>query len=156
MAGKGGYQKPNNPSTTPSLPGSLSQRTDGGPASKQTARYISGMPNWGDGQDLMDISTSAPLAATPNAKPLPPSQIRDAAMQGMTQPVSLFAPSQQPNVAVTDGAPLGAGRGVEALNLQSQDLSQYQTAKDQVQALAASPMASPALKYLAQRINQVY
>jgi hypothetical protein len=156
MAGKGGYQKPNNPSTTPSLPGSLSQRTDGGPASKQTAQYISGMPNWGDGQDLMDISTSAPLAATPNAKPMPAAQVRDAAMQGMAQPTGLLAPTQQPSVAVTDGAALGAGRGVEALNLQSQDLSQYQTAKDQIQTLAASPMASPALKYLAQRINQAY
>jgi len=157
MAGKGGYQKPNNPSTTPSLPGSLSQRTDGGPASKQTAKYISGMPNWGDGQDLMNIQQSAPMAATPAAKPLPASDVRQAAMQApAAQPVGLFAPTQMPNVPVSDGAALGAGRGTEALNLQTQDLSQYQTAKDQVQALAASPTASPALRYLAQRINQVY
>ena len=157
MAGKGGYQAPNNPSTTPSLPGSMSQRTDGGPASKQTAQYISGMPNWGDGQDLMNIQQSAPLAATPATKPLPASDVRQAAMQApAAQPVGLFAPTQMPNVPVSDGAALGAGRGTEALNLQTQDLSQYQTAKDQVQSLAASPTASPALRYLAQRINQVY
>ena len=157
MAGKGGYQAPTNPSTTPSLPGSLSQRTDGGPASKQTARYISDMPNYGDGQDLMNIQQSAPLAATPAAKPLSASNIRQAVTQApVNKPVGLFEPTQMPNVPVSDGAALGAGRGTEALNLQTQDLSQYQTAKDQIQSLAASPTASPALKYLAQRINQVY
>jgi len=156
MAGKGGYQKPNNPAVQ-SGPGSLSQRTDGGPASTQTAKYISGMPNWGDGQDLMNIQQSAPLAATPVAKPLPVSDVREAVSQApAAQPVGLFAPTTMPNVPVSDGAALGAGRGTEALNLQTQDLSQYQTAKDQVQSLAASPTASPALKYLAQRINQVY
>jgi hypothetical protein len=45
-------------------PGSLSQRTDGGPASKQAVRYASGMPNYGDGQDFLDIQSSAPMAET--------------------------------------------------------------------------------------------
>lgn len=41
-------------------------RTDGGPASKQAQRYISGMPNYGDGQELSDLQASAPMAATPD------------------------------------------------------------------------------------------
>jgi len=69
MAGKGGYQKPNNPAVQ-SGPGSLSQRTDGGPASKQAARYIAG-GDYGDG-GLMDIQGGAAMAATPEtAKPMP-------------------------------------------------------------------------------------
>ena len=46
-------------------PGALSQRTDGGVASKQAQRYMSGMPNYGDGQELANLQAQAPLAATP-------------------------------------------------------------------------------------------
>ena len=49
------------PSTTPSLPGALSRRTDGGVASKQAQRYISGMPNYGDGQDMANLQAQAPV-----------------------------------------------------------------------------------------------
>jgi hypothetical protein len=54
-------------------PGALSRRTDGGPASKQAIRYVSGMPNYGDAQALMDMQAAAPMAAspTPGAAPAP-------------------------------------------------------------------------------------
>jgi hypothetical protein len=48
-------------------------RTDGGAGSKQAIRYVSGMPNYGDAQALMDMQASAPMAAspTPGAGPAP-------------------------------------------------------------------------------------
>jgi len=92
MAGKGGYQAPENPATY-SGPGALSQRTDGGPASKQAARYIAG-GDYGDG-GLMDIQTSAPLAATPEtAKPISTSQMQEAIPQTV---IPFNAPTQYPN-----------------------------------------------------------
>jgi hypothetical protein len=75
-------------------PGSLSQRTDGGPASKQAARYIAG-GNYGEGQEMMDIQTSAPMAATPEtAKPTSASQIQEAVPQTV---IPFNAPTQYPN-----------------------------------------------------------
>jgi len=97
MAGKGGYQKPNNPAVQ-SGPGSLSQRTDGGPASKQAARYIAG-GDYGEGQEMMDIQTSAPMAATPEtAKPMPASQMQKAVPQTV---IPFNAPTQHPDEAGT-------------------------------------------------------
>ena len=96
MAGKGGYQAPENPAVQ-SGPGSMSQRTDGGPASKQAARYIAG-GNYGEGQEMMDIQTSAPMAATPDVSPASASQMQ----QAMPQTVIPFnAPTQHPDEAGT-------------------------------------------------------
>ena len=58
-----------------SLPGRLSSRTDGGVASKQAQRYIAGMPNYGDGQEMMDLQSMAPMAATPSPKAATPSEL---------------------------------------------------------------------------------
>ena len=89
MAGKGGYQAPENPAVQ-SGPGSLSQRTDGGPASKQAARYIAG-GDYGDG-GLMDIQGGAPMEAASTPKPTSPNiaQMADTgnalpSLTGMTQ-----------------------------------------------------------------------
>ena len=147
-------------------PGAQSRRTDGGPASKQALRYVAGMPNYGDGQALMDMQASAPMAKTNN----PPASAPASSMQpqqpiapsaGNGQPVQpsvtpLMAPTARPLEPVTSGAAAGPGPGPEVLNLGSTDVSQYQTAKEQIQAMASSPSASPALRALAQRFNQVY
>ena len=53
-----------NPSTTPSLPGAMARRTDGGPASKQAIRYAAGEPG---AEDFVNLQRQAPLAKTPNA-----------------------------------------------------------------------------------------
>jgi hypothetical protein len=93
MAEQGGYRLPSKPAMQ-SGPGSLSQRTDGGPASKQAARYIAG-GNYGEGQEMMDIQTSAPMAATPEtAKPTSASQIQEAVPQTV---IPFNAPTQYPN-----------------------------------------------------------
>jgi hypothetical protein len=109
-------------------PGALSRRTDGGPASKQAQRYISGMPNYGDGQELANLQASAPMAQGQNAKPMPQAAIAAAAQQGaqpsaMPQPtqgpqaIPLDVPTQFPNEPVTNGSPSGPGAGPEALIL---------------------------------------
>lgn len=151
---QGGYRKPANPAPQ-SGPGALSQRTDGGPASKQAVRYIAGMP-YGEGADFTDIQSMAPMEKSQGVKPMPAGQVRDAvASQAPQQPiVPLNAPSAMPNVPVTDGADAGAGRGMAALGLPDQTQAQYQSAYSLLQAAAAGPDATPALKYLAMRIGQ--
>lgn len=116
----------NKPAMT-SGPGALSRRTDGGPASKQAQRYISGMPNYGDGQELANLQASAPMAQGQNAKPMSQSTIAAAAQQGgqsaMPQPaqgpsaVPLDVPSQMPGQPVTHGADAGPGANSSTLIL---------------------------------------
>jgi len=103
MAGKGGYQAPARPAVQ-SGPGALSQRTDGGPASKQAMRYISGMPNYGDGQDMMQIQGGAPMAATPS----PAAQTAQGGQQqgGMAVPPEGFIGAHQPSAADNALAPV--------------------------------------------------
>lgn len=93
MAGKGGYQAPENPAVQ-SGPGSMSQRTDGGPASKQAARYIAG-GDYGDG-GLMDIQGGAAMAATPDVSPMPTSQVEQAVEKTA---IPFNAPTQYPDEA---------------------------------------------------------
>ena len=155
----------NKPAMT-SGPGALSQRTDGGPASKQAIRYVSGMPSYGDAQALMDAQAAAPMAKTnipPKSAPASSMQPQQAIAPsaGNGQPIQpavtpLTAPTAKPLEPVTAGAASGLGPGPEVLNLSNTDVTQYQTAKEQIQAMASSPSASPALRALAQRFNQVY
>lgn len=99
-------------------PGAMSQRTDGGPASKQAQRYISGMPNYGDAQELMDLQASAPMAKAQTPTPTQSQQmVGQPQGQQMQQasPISMLAPSQRPNEPVTAGAASGPGPGPEVL-----------------------------------------
>jgi hypothetical protein len=151
------------PSTTPSLPGALSRRTDGGVASKQAQRYISGMPNYGDGQEMANLQAQAPMSASSiQGQKITPSQVAQAASNGQSQgqaqqmPVTpLTAPTQRPNEPVTAGSPLGAGPGPEALGVHpSQVMQGGQSAKSLVQTLASHPDASPELQQLASALGK--
>jgi len=160
MAGKGGYQRPTSPAPV-SGPGSLSQRTDGGPAHSQAAKYISGLP-YGQGQEMMNTQSSAPMeASTPTPNPVPASTIASAQQPQMqsAEPmpvVPLGAPSQRPNEPVTSGANLGPGPDMASLGLSNPVVAQQQSASSFIQSLASSTDASPALKFLAQRINGAF
>jgi hypothetical protein len=102
MAGKGGYQAPARPAVQ-SGPGPFSQRTDGGSASKQAMRYIADMPNYGDGQDMMQIQSGAPMAATPS----PAAQIAQGGQQNaMAVPPEGFIGAHQPNPGDNPLAPV--------------------------------------------------
>ena len=95
MAQKGGYRKPNNPAPI-SGPGSLSQRTDGGPT--QPATYISGLP-YGQGQETYSNQVAAPMAGNP--------------VPQMEMPTPLMAPTARPNEPITTGVDIGDGAGSE-------------------------------------------
>ena len=151
------------PSTTPSLPGAMSRRTDGGVASRQAQRYISGMPNYGDGQDLANLQAQAPMSASGvQGQKMTPSQIAQAASNGQSQAqqaqmnvTPLSAPTQRPNEPVTAGSPLGAGPGPEALGIHpAQTMQTGQSAKSLVQTLASHPDASPELQQLATALGK--
>ena len=104
--GHGGMRRPSNPAPV-SGPGALSQRTDG-----QGARYMAG-GEYGEGQEMMDLQTSAPMAKSPEVKPrrraaAPP------AMETGPAPTPLFAPTERPDEPITAGAPFGPGPGPTA------------------------------------------
>ena len=138
-------------------PGAQSRRTDGGPASKQAQRYIAGMPNYGDGQELMDLQASAPMASAPQTPAPSRSAITQAAAGGAQgAPAALtplLAPTQRPNEPITHGAATGLGGGPEVLGLNSQPVG-GQSARQTIQTLAANPDASPELKRLAAQLGQ--
>ena len=158
---RGGYRKPTNPAPV-SGPGSLSQRTDGGPADTQAAKYISGLP-YGEGQEMMNIQNSAPMAAAPSIEQSSmPSGLASAAASQPIQATPFNAPTAMPDVPVTDGADLGAGRGMEALALPSpQQLSQEDVniLKQWLPAMefiAAQPGASQATINYLRKIRSLY
>lgn len=107
-------------------PGAMSQRTDGGPASKQAIKYISGMPNYGDGQDLQNLQASAPMAKTPGT-PAGPA-VAAQGQQPQSGPVDtsglpkLTDPSQRPWESVTQPHPVQSAGPVDPRIAENADL----------------------------------
>ena len=101
---QGGYRRPSSPAPV-SGPGALSRRTDG-----QGARYMAG-GQYGEGQEMMDLQTSAPMSKAP--APPRPSRSRPArqVVQEEMRPTPLFAPTERPDEPITAGAPFGPGPG---------------------------------------------
>ena len=97
MAQRGGYRKPTNPAPV-SGPGSLSQRTDGGPT--QPASYIPGLP-YGQGQETYSNQVAAKMAGNP--------------VPQVDLPTALLAPTERPSEPITAGIDRGAGPGSEAM-----------------------------------------
>jgi hypothetical protein len=71
-----------------------------------------GSTSYGEGIDTAAIKSGAPLSSTPDQRPMPAAEVRDAAMAPVTE---LFAPTTQPNTPVTAGIDIGAGVGSNAL-----------------------------------------
>ena len=95
---------PMNPKAGVSGPGKYSVRTDS---------LRMGSTSYGEGIDTAAIKSGAPLAKTPDQRPMPAAEVRDAAMQAPA--IDLFAPTQKPNEPVTAGVDMGAGPGASAL-----------------------------------------
>lgn len=123
-------------------PGALSQRTDGGPASKQAVRYMAG-GDYGDGQDMINIQSSAAMAQAAPVRSVPPSAIAQAASG--QEIIPLNAPTTEPGQPVTHGADGGPGPGMDSLGLNTGDVLQNNAFKEQL----ASYM--PALMFIANR-----
>jgi hypothetical protein len=96
-----------NPIKGASGPGKYAKRLDRMPANaygdqKETASFV---------------NKSTPLATTPDVRPAPASEIKQAASMGEVTP--LFAPSSRPTEPVTAGVDIGAGAGSNALMMKS-------------------------------------
>lgn len=107
--GHGGYRQPANPAPI-SGPGSLSRRTDGGPADKKQA--VAKLPDAGYGEQAQfrGIQQGAPLRKVEPATA--PSGAVSASL-----PLPLDAPSANPHEPVTAGADAGPGPGPDILGL---------------------------------------
>jgi hypothetical protein len=72
-----------------------------------------GSTAYGEGVETSAIKSGAPLSRTPDQRPMPAAEVRDAAMQG---PVTgLYDPSSRPGEPVTSGIDMGAGAGASSL-----------------------------------------
>lgn len=110
--GHGGYRKPGSPAAV-SGPGSLSQRTDGGPGAKAAAVKLPDA-GYGEQKEFQAIQQGAPIAkagATGGGQAPPPTP----------PPPGLDQPSGRPGEPVTHGADAGAGLGMDSLGLFSPD-----------------------------------
>ena len=95
---------PMNPKAGVSGPGKYSVRTDS---------LRMGSTSYGEGIDTAAIKSGAPLASTPDQRPMPAAEVRDAATQA--PPIDLYAPTQKPSEPITAGVNMGAGPGASAL-----------------------------------------
>ena len=102
--GHGGDRVPANPAPV-SGPGAMSRRTDG-----QGARYMSG-GQYGEGQELMDLQTSAPMSKAQGSPRVSARRAALQANQGEANVTPLFAPTERPEEPITAGAPFGPGPG---------------------------------------------
>ena len=102
--GHGGDRVPANPAPV-SGPGAMSRRTDG-----QGARYMSG-GQYGEGQELMDLQTSAPMSQAPAQPRMRQGRSAGQAVPEGARPTPLFAPTERPDEPITAGAPFGPGPG---------------------------------------------
>jgi hypothetical protein len=108
----GGYRRPANPAPV-SGPGSLSRRTDGGPAAKRAP--IQNLPDAGYGEqaEFRSIQQGAPIqkVAAPDA-----GAPGGAPAQGPLPP-ALDAPTGRHDEPVTAGVDMGDGPGSDVLGL---------------------------------------
>jgi hypothetical protein len=95
-----------NPIKGASGPGKYAKRIDRMPANA-----------YGEQKQTAEIASGAPLARTPDVRPGPASEVKQAATMGEVTP--LFAPSSRPTEPVTAGVDLGAGAGSDALMMKS-------------------------------------
>ena len=130
-----------NPIKGASGPGKYAKRIDRMPANA-----------YGEQKQTAEIASGAPLAKTPDVRPAPASEVKQAATQAPVTP--LFAPSQRPDEPITHGIDVGPGGGSQVLNMPNQAQAQYATAYDMIQKIASNPDSSPTMQYLAQRIKQ--
>ena len=99
--------EPMNPMAGVSGPGKYAVRTD---------NLRMGSTAYGEGVETSAIKSGAPLSTTPDQRPMPAAEVRDAAMQAPV--IELYAPTQRPDSPITTGIDMGAGAGSSALMMQ--------------------------------------
>ena len=96
-----------NPIKGASGPGKYAKRLDRMPANF-----------YGDQKQTAEIASGAPIASSPDVRPAPASDVREAASTkaaAMAAPTPLYAPTQRPMEPITNGIDMGPGAGSEAL-----------------------------------------
>jgi len=133
--GHGGYRKPSNVATY-SGPGSLSQRTDSNPMLQQT-----GGGKYGETSAIQGLASETASSAPVSDAGFTPS---------VSPPTPLGAPTEWPDVPVTDGAPLGEGRGLSAVttpySLAQQDAKFFMPSIPALIDIADDPRTPPSVK----------
>lgn len=130
-------------------PGKFSERTD-----KAVSNANTRLPNAGYGEqaDYQDQKSGAQMAQTPGGNVDFASLFGDPA----SRVVPLNEPSAQPNVPVTDGAAMGAGRGEEALGLadeRTEDLQSLAAYLPVLEFMANQPGASWAMRNTVRKLK---
>ena len=99
-----------NPIKGASGPGKYAKRLDRMPANF-----------YGDQKQTAEIASGAPIASTPDVRPLPASDIKEAATTkaGLAAATPLYAPTERPNEPITAGIDFGPGPGSDALMMKS-------------------------------------
>ena len=100
-----------NPIKGASGPGKYAKRLDRMPANF-----------YGDQKQMGEIASGAPIAKTPDVRPAPASDVREAASTQAAQmaaPTPLYAPTERPNEPITSGIDFGPGAGSDALMMKS-------------------------------------
>lgn len=155
MAGVGGYQRPTNPAPV-SGPGKFSQRTDGGPSvdnAKQAARYISGGA-YGEGKELENLQTSAPMSAAPSMPTRPVFDVNSLPPlpEGI---VPLSEPTKRPDEPITAGVPFGEGINAPSrINPLVNNFDENEDAVAKVIRATYAQYPSPVLGRLIQRLDE--
>lgn len=130
---RGGYREPANPAPV-SGPGSLSQRTDGGPADTQPVRVAPG-GDYGDRQELEAAQRAAPL---PQRTPVDTSGI-----------VPMTAPTANPGQDITAGAVVPN----QPEEPGEYDMFRLGTYLNALKTAASRPNASPASRQLVRQLE---
>jgi len=141
--GHGGMRRPSSPAPV-SGPGALSRRTDG-----QGAKYMAG-GEYGEGQEMMDLQTSAPMSKTEAPAARPRASRGQAAAAEIARPTPLFAPTERPDEPITAGAPFGPGPGAAPqLSIAEESAQEAQMMRRYLPALesiANSPEGTPTFR----------
>ena len=99
-----------NPIKGASGPGKYAKRLDRMPANF-----------YGDQKQTAEIASGAPISKSPDVRPAPASDVREAASTqaaSMAAPTPLYAPTERPSEPVTNGVDSGPGDGSSALMMQ--------------------------------------
>lgn len=112
----GGYQKPKHPAPY-SGPGKFARRTDGGPGDQRQAAQSMPSQSYGDGADMAQLQTSAPLAATGSMNGVEPGAAASPQTANLPPIIPLDAPTQRPGEPITTGISRGEGPGPEILGM---------------------------------------
>jgi len=86
-----------------------------GPYAVRTDKLELGSTSYGEGKETQAIKSAEPLAKTPDTRPTPASEVREAATKPTITPI--FSDSTRPQEDIMVGTNRGPGEGSSALGM---------------------------------------